>query len=177
MNPFVFLIDTLFYFYTLLLMLRLLLQWVRADFYNPVSQFIVKVTSPLVIPLRRVIPSIGKLDLATLLLILLFTSVKLVALALILGMPLNLAWLVIATIIESIILLLDIFLFSILILVIMSWVNPDPRHPAASLLRSLSRPVMQPLQQRIPPVGGLDISPMVALVLIYFIKYSLRYFF
>ena len=87
MNPFIFLIDTLFYFYTLLLMLRLVLQWVRADFYNPMSQFIVKVTSPVVVPVRRLIPSIGRLDLATLLLVIAFTSIKIVLISWIMDLP------------------------------------------------------------------------------------------
>lgn len=177
MNPFVFLIDTLFYLYTLLLMLRLLLQWVRADFYNPMSQFVVKATSPVVIPLRRILPSIGGLDLATLLLVLAITFIKLLLISWITGLAFSAPWLFIATLMESIVLLLDIFLFSIIILAIMSWVNPDPYHPAAAFLRSLSRPVMKPLQKMIPPMGGIDISPMIAIILIMFIKQSLRYFF
>ena len=177
MNPFVFLIDTLFYLYTVLLMLRLLLQWVRADFYNPLSQFIVKATSPVVVPIRRIIPSIGGIDLATLLLVLSFTFTKLILISWISDLPFSAPWLLLATALETIILLLDIFLFSIFILAIMSWINPDPYHPAATLLRSLSRPVMKPLQKFIPPMGGIDISPMVAIILIMFIKQSLRYFF
>ena len=177
MNPFVFLIDTLFYLYTLLLMLRLLLQWVRADFYNPLSQFVVKATSPLVVPLRRIIPGLGGLDIATLLLVLIFTFVKLTLISWIAGMPFNALWLSLSTLLETFILLLDIFLFSIFILAIMSWINPDPYHPAAALLRSITRPVMKPLQQRIPLVGGIDISPMIAIIIIMFIKQSLRYFF
>jgi len=177
MNPFIFLIDTLFYLYTLLLMLRLLLQWVRADFYNPLSQFVVKATSPVVIPLRRIIPSVGGIDLATLLLVLTITFIKLMLISWITDIPFSAPWLLLATAMETIVLLLDIFLFSIIILAIMSWVNPDPYHPAAALLRSLSRPIMKPLQQLIPPMGGIDISPMIAIILIMFIKQSLRYFF
>ena len=177
MNPFIFLIDTLIYFYTLLLMLRVLFQWVRADFYNPVAQFVVKVTSPLVVPLRRIVPSIGRLDLATLLLVMTFICLKLVLISWILGLQFTVLGLFMTTLIETVILLLDIFLFSILILVIMSWLNPDPHHPTASLLRSISSPVMRPLQKLIPPTSGIDFSPMVALLIIYFIKYSLRYFF
>ncbi|MDQ1362344.1 MAG: YggT family protein [Pseudomonadota bacterium] len=177
MNPFIFLIDTLFYLYTLLLMLRLLLQWTRADFYNPLSQFVVKATSPVVVPLRRIIPGIGGLDIATLLLVLVFTFVKLVLISWISGLPFNALWLLLATLMETLILLLDIFLFSIFILALMSWINPDPYHPAAALLRSITRPVMKPLQQRLPLIGGIDISPMVAIIIIMFIKQSLRYFF
>lgn len=177
MNPFIFLIDSLFYFYTLLLMLRLLLQWVRADFYNPMSQFVIKLTSPVVIPVRRIIPSIGSLDVATLLLVMVFVAAKILLISWIVNAPINVIWILFSTVIETVILLLDIFLFSIFVLVILSWVNPDPYHPAAALLRSISRPVMQPLQKLIPPVGGLDISPMIAIIILMFIKQSLRYFF
>lgn len=177
MNPFVFLIDTLFYLYTLLLMFRLLLQWVRADFYNPLSQFVVKATSPLVIPLRRIIPGLGGMDIATLLLVLTFTFLKLMLISWISGLPFNVLWLSLSTLLETFILLLDIFLFSIFILALMSWINPDPYHPAAALLRSITRPVMKPLQQHIPLVGGIDISPMIAIIIIMFIKQSLRYIF
>ena len=87
MNPFAFLIDILFHHYILVLMLRLLLQWVRADFYNPVSQFIVKATNPVVRPLRRFIPGYWGIDFATLILVLLFTAVKISLVAIINGMP------------------------------------------------------------------------------------------
>lgn len=177
MNPFIFLIDTVFYFYTLLLMMRLLLQWVRADFYNPLTQFIVKVTSPVVIPLRRIIPGLGGIDLATLLLIIGLTCLKILLITWIMDIPVNVIGLIFTSLMESFILLLDIFLFSIFVLAIMSWINPDPYHPAAALLNSLTRPVMKPLRQHIPPIGGIDISPMIAIIIILFIKQTLRYFF
>ena len=177
MNPFIFLIDTVFYFYTLLLMLRLLLQWVRADFYNPLSQFVVKVTNPVVIPLRRIIPGLGGIDVASLLLVIGLTCIKVLLITWIMGIPVNVISLVLTSLMETIILLLDIFLFSILILAIMSWINPDPYHPAAALLNSLTRPVIRPLRQRIPPIGGIDITPMIAIIIIIFLKQTLRYFF
>ena len=84
-DAFTFLISTLFYLYTLALMLRLLLQWVRADFYNPISQFLVKITNPLVRPLRRIIPGYGGIDVSSLLLVVLFTFLKLITVQLING--------------------------------------------------------------------------------------------
>ncbi|HEX5636475.1 MAG TPA: YggT family protein [Gammaproteobacteria bacterium] len=177
MNPFIFLIETVFYLYTLLLMLRLLLQWVRADFYNPLSQFVVKVTNPVVIPLRRIIPGLGGIDLASLLLVIALTCIKIFLITWIMGVSVNVIALLLTSLMETFILLLDIFLFSIFVLAIMSWINPDPYHPAAALLNSITRPVMKPLRQRIPPIGGMDISPMIAIIIILFIKQTLRYFF
>lgn len=177
MNPFVFLIETVFYFYTLLLMLRLLLQWVRADFYNPLSQFVVRATNPVVKPLRRIIPGLGGIDLASLLLVIGLTAIKIVVVTWIMDIPVNPLSLLLTSLMETFVLLLDIFLFSIFILAIMSWINPDPYHPAAALLSNLTRPVMRPLRKYIPPIGGIDITPMIAIIIILFIKQSLNYFF
>jgi len=179
MNPFAFLVDILMHLYTLVLMLRLLLQWVKADFYNPVSQFIVKITNPVVVPVRRIIPGYGGIDVATLLLILLVTALKLTLVALLnevaitsisaLGLTVN-------TLLDSIDLLLNVFLFAIFIQAILSWVNPDPYNPVMSLLHSLTWPVLKPFRKLVPPISGFDISPIFAIIAILFIKQSLHYF-
>ena len=180
MNPFVFLIDTLFYLYILLLMLRLLLQWAKADFYNPLSQFIVKLTNPPVIPLRRIIPGYWGIDFATLVLVLLLTAIKLAVVAMINGVdPAALSFLGIsvAAVFETIDLILSIFLFAIFIQAILSWINPDPYNPVMSVLGSLTRPVLTPFRKMIPPISGIDISPIFAIIAIMFIKQSLHYLF
>lgn len=180
MNPFAYLVDTLIFLFTLVLMLRLLLQWVRADFYNPVSQFTVKVTNPVVIPLRRIIPGFGGIDIATLLLIFVFTAIRILAVYLINGFEPNeiigipLLFRVLFDVID---LLLNVFLFAIFIQAILSWVNPDPYNPVASLLHSLTTPVLSPIRRIIPSIGGIDISPIFAIIAIMFIKQSLNYFF
>ncbi|MDH5473876.1 MAG: YggT family protein, partial [Gammaproteobacteria bacterium] len=110
-------------------MLRLLLQWVRADFYNPVCQFIVKATNPVVIPLRRFIPGIWGIDIASLVLILCFTAIKIFLVYGLSGIDISFAGVIIKTVIETIILTLDIFLFAIIIQAVLSWINPDPYNP------------------------------------------------
>ena len=180
MNPFAFLIDTLFYLYTLLLMLRLLLQWVHADFYNPLSQFVVKLTNPPVIPLRRIIPGYWGIDFATLLLVLVLTAIKLSVIALINGVSpaeFSVFSLTIVAVFETIDLVLSIFLFAIIIQAVLSWVNPDPYNPVMSILGSLTRPILRPLRKLIPPISGIDISPIFAIIAIMFIKQSLHYLF
>jgi YggT family protein len=176
MNPFVFLIDTLFYLYAMILMLRFMLQWTRADFYNPLSQLIVKLSNPLVAPLRRLIPGYGGLDLATLFLVFALTFSKLLLLSALGVYGSSIGMLLLAMCVEVIMLTLDIFLFVIFLQAILSWINPDPYHPLANVLFSLSRPALQPLRRFIQPVGGIDITPMIAIIIILFIKHSIRYF-
>jgi len=143
MNPFIFLIDILLHLYISAMMLRFILQWVRADFYNPVSMFIVKITDPVVKPLRRIIPGLWGLDLATLIIVLALTSIKtLVVYGL---LPADI--LIIKIIIETIDLTLSIFLYAIIIQAVLSWINPDPYSPIVGLLNSITWPVLKHFQK------------------------------
>lgn len=175
MNPFAFLVDILFHLYTVILMLRLLLQWVRADFYNPVCQFIVKATNPVVIPLRRFIPGIWGIDIASLVLILCFTAIKIFLVYGLSGIDISFAGVIIKTVIETIILTLDIFLFAIIIQAVLSWINPDPYNPIVSLLNYITWPVLKHFRKLLPPISGFDLSPIFAIIAIMFIKQSILY--
>ncbi|MCB1750538.1 MAG: YggT family protein [Gammaproteobacteria bacterium] len=163
-NPLVFLIQVLFGLYILVVMLRFLLQLTRADFYNPVSQIIVKATSPLLNPLRRVVPGFAGIDLAAIVLMWLVQSLELALIVMISGMGSNLAATLAWAIPELVNLALNVFLFAILIQVILSWVSPGTYNPALSLIHSLTEPVLRPAQRLIPPISGLDLSPMVVMV-------------
>jgi len=163
-NAGVFLIQTLFGFYILTVMLRFLLQWVRADFYNPLVQFLVKLTNPPLLPLRRVIPTLRGLDLAALVLMAALQVVELLLIFGLLGNSPDWAALLVLAVAELLSLLINIYFWAVLIRVILSWVNPNPRHPALSLLRQLTEPVLAPAQRLLPPVAGLDLSPILALV-------------
>jgi YggT family protein len=163
-DPLVFLIQVVFGLYTLVVMLRFLLQLVRADFYNPLSQFVVKVTSPVLRPLRKVVPGLGGLDVSSLLLAWLVKSVELLLIYLVSGFGLLVLQALVLAIPELLALTINIFLFGILILVILSWVSPVGHNPAVSLLSDLTGPIMDPVRRRMPPMGGLDLSPMVVMV-------------
>ncbi|MGA7979497.1 MAG: YggT family protein [Chromatiaceae bacterium] len=163
-NPVVFLVQTLFGLYIALVLLRFLLQWTRADFYNPISQLVVKLTSPILRPLRQVIPGYGGVDLASLVVAWLLQALELALLTLILGLDRNLAGALAWAIPALISLAINMLLFAILIRVILSWVNPDPYHPAAALLDRLTEPVLGPARRLIPPISGLDLSPMVVMI-------------
>ncbi len=163
-DPLAFLIQTLFGLYILAVMLRFLLAWARADFYNPLSQFLVRITNPVLRPLRRVIPPVGGVDTASIILMLLL---QLLSTALILalrgasaGLPELLLW----SLKELVALLFNVFIFSILIQAILSWVNPMGHNPVASLLHSLNEPVLRPIRRVIPPISGMDLSPLVAII-------------
>jgi len=172
----VYLVQTLLSLYLVTMLLRFLLQLVRADFYNPISQFIVKVTNPLVIPLRRVIPGLGGIDVSSLLLALLLQLAAIVALLLINGLSppgvfLLLAW----SVLGVLGLLVNIYFFALLAMIILSWVAAGSRHPAIYLLYQITEPVMAPFRKVLPPMGGLDLSPILVFVLINIIQIALRH--
>ncbi|MEW8014486.1 MAG: YggT family protein [Candidatus Sedimenticola endophacoides] len=162
-NPLVFLVQVLCGAYALIVMLRFLLQLVRADFHNPVSQFVVRLTTPLLRPMRRVIPAAGRIDTSSLLLAWLVSAIELLLIMLILGRGMQ----PLAALLGALPLLtqlaIHIFLFSILIQVILSWVGGG-YNPAASVIHSLTEPLLAPARRLLPPIGGLDLSPMAAMV-------------
>ena len=171
MNPFVFLIDILLHLYMTALMLRIILQWVRADFYNPVSQFIVKITNPPVKPMRKIIPGLWGIDMATLVIVLLLSLLKTVV---VYG-PVPVEILIIKALIETINLSLSIFLYAIIIQAVLSWVNPDPYNPVIGLLNSITWPILKHFKKLIPNMGGFDISPIFAIIAIMFVQQSIHY--
>ncbi|ARU55036.1 MAG: YggT family protein [Pseudomonadales bacterium] len=153
-------------FYLTIVLLRFLLQVARADFYNPISQFVVKATNPLLIPLRRIVPSIGGVDTSSLLLALLIQTLVYFLIILASGQvtlnPIIFAWAAV-TILG---LILKIYFWSIIAVIILSWVAQGSYHPAVQLLHQLTEPVMAPFRKLIPPIGGLDLSPLVVFLVI-----------
>jgi len=163
-NPLEFLISTLFSLYILAVMLRFLLGMVRADFYNPISQFLVKITNPLLIPLRKIIPGTGKIDVAAIILMLVLQLIMLAIIAALRGVTPPLLALLVTAIGELVILAINVFLFAIIVQVIISWINPGSYNPVNGLLNSLTAPVMRPIQRLMPPMSGIDLSPLFALI-------------
>ncbi|MDJ0806234.1 MAG: YggT family protein [Gammaproteobacteria bacterium] len=163
-NPLVFLIKTLFGLYILVVLLRFLLQLVRADFYNPISQFLVKITTPPLRILRRFIPGLGGIDLSALILAVGLKYLELLLIILISGASINLLGPLFWSIPELIELIINIFLFAVLIQVILSWINPGTYNPVSGILFSLTEPVMRPARKLLPPISGLDLSPMLVMI-------------
>lgn len=162
LTPLVFLIQTLFGLYTAIVAIRFLLQWARADFHNPLSQFVVKMTTPALRPLRQFIPGYRGIDVASLVLVWLLSTVELALLALLHGLlPFGAIGWAIPNLVE---LFINLFLFAVFMRVLLSWFNSDPYNPMMALLTALTDPIMRPAQRQIPPIGGIDLSPMLVLV-------------
>jgi YggT family protein len=163
-DPVVFLIQTAFGLYILVVLLRFFLQLVHADFHNPVSQFVVKVTSPVLNPLRRVIPGVAGMDLSSLVLAWLLQTLELVLVLSLSGYGLQLLLPALQAIPELVGLSFNIFLVAVFIQVILSWISPGGYNPATAVIYSLTEPLLEPARRVIPTVSGLDLSPMLVVV-------------
>jgi YggT family protein len=166
----VFLVDTLVSLYLFALMLRFLLQWVEADFYNPISQILVKLTHPPLRFMRRFIPSIRRIDTASLVLML---SLQVLADYIVFSLQqisISPASLLVVALGQLLELLYNILFYSILISVVLSWVAPRGYNPAIKLLFDLTDPLLGFFRRFLPPMGGIDLSPLVALFALQFGK-------
>jgi YggT family protein len=163
-NPLIFLIQTLGGLYAFVAMLRFLLQLTKADFYNPISQFVVKVTSPVLMPLRRFIPGFRGIDISSLVLAWLVKTAVLFLVGILAGLGLASIGAVIWAIPALVELTIDVFIYAIIIRVVLSWVNPGSANPMAILIDRLTDPIMAPVQQRLPAIGGLDLSPIAVTI-------------
>jgi YggT family protein len=165
-NPVIYLIRIVFEFYLLAIILRFLLQWIRADFYNPISQFIVKITNPPLRPMRKIIPGLGGVDVAALILMLLVALVQMLLISALSGHMPTASMVLARSVADIVELSLNIFFFTILIQVILSWVAPHQYNPVTVLIHQLNEPLLTPLRKILPPMGGFDFSPLIAIVLI-----------
>lgn len=156
-------------FYLTVVLLRFMLQLARADFYNPISQFVVKATNAPLRPLRKVIPGIGGVDGASLVLAVLVSVLFFTLFLLAKGYsftqlpPISLlAW----SGIHVLWLILNIYFWAVLAMVIISWVAPQSDHPAITLVSQITEPVMRPIRNIVPPLGGLDLSPIFVFLIL-----------
>jgi YggT family protein len=159
-----YIIDALTSLYILLLLLRLVFPFIQVNYRNMVTQGIMRLTSPLVVPLRRILPPIGRIDSATLLVALVIQCAAVALIVSMYGMPIIPLWLAIATLIKLVVLFIHLFAFAIIIRVILSWVAPHQANPASQIIDALSEPVLAPFRRLIPSVGGMDISPIFVII-------------
>ena len=162
----IYLISTLTDLYVTAVLLRLLLQWVGADFYNPLSQFLIKITNPVLVPTRRLIPSIGKLDTASVVVMLLLELLQLVLINLIGKTEFGFQFLFLFAIQKLLITFLLTYFVLLIARVIISWIANQSRHPLIPLIFQLTEPVLRPISRLLPPMGGVDLSPLFALIAI-----------
>lgn len=170
-NAGVFLISTLFGLFILAIMLRLILQIVRADFYNPVSRFIVNITNPILKPIRRLIPGLAGIDMASVIVMLFLQMLEFFIITLLRNFPSpDILGLTLYALVELVSLGFYIFLFSIFILALLSWINPGQYNPVNNLLHQITQPVLRPARRLLPPMSGMDLSPMLAMVGLWLVK-------
>lgn len=160
------LVETLGGLYMFIVLLRFLLQLSGANFYNPISQFLVKATQIPTKPIRVVLPTYKSFDAASLLLAILVKAITLS----ISGPAFNGAFILVGSVFGTISIILEIYFYALLAVIIISWVAPHSSHPAVSLLQQLMEPVMAPFQKIIPPMGGIDLSPIFLILVINLIR-------
>ncbi len=162
-----YLINTIFSLYILLVALRFLLQMVRADARSPVSQFLLAATNPPLRPLRRIIPGYAGVDWSCIILMLALQAIELFLVSLIgFGVFLALPGLILLSAAELLKLIIYIFMFVIFVQVILSWISPGTYNPVTVLVYQLSEPLLQPARRLLPATHGMDFSPILVFILL-----------
>jgi YggT family protein len=167
MTALIFIVDTLLSLALFVVLARLLLQWARADFRNPIAQAIVRLTNPLILPLRRILPPIGKVDTASVVAVVLVAIIKrgiLFALTAY-GTPGLEMW-VEGVAVELVQALLRTYFYAILLYALLSLIAPGGYSPLQSVLASVCEPILRPFRRLIPPIAGIDLSPLWAVIAI-----------
>lgn len=159
-----FLIKTLFDLYILIVMLRFLFQVTRADFYNPLSQFVVKATNPPLRPLRRIVPGVAGIDMSSVVLMLLLKVAELWLVLGIGGVSPQVPGLLVLGVAQLLSLAVYVFMVSVFVQVILSWVSPQAYNPVVSLIHSLNQPLIGPARRLIPSLSGIDFSPIAVII-------------
>jgi len=149
-----------------LVVMRVLLQCVRANFYNPICQFLYKVSNPVLMPLRKIIPAWRNLDIAGVLLAWLLSAIKLALLYALAGQSLGIAGLVLMALADLVDFVLMLYFGLILVRVFLSFVTVERSNPIVPLIFQLTDPILRPIRRFIPPIAGLDLSPMIAMLAI-----------
>ena len=172
-----YLIDTLLGVAQLAFLLRLLLQWARADFRNPLVRAVVQLTNPVLVPLRRLLPAVGRLDTASVIVVVILAALRVsVSMSTPLGgtgIPSGLL-IVAFAVLQILRTTLWIYFFSILLYATLAMIAPGTYSPAQAVLASLCEPILRPFRRLIPPLANLDLSPLWALILIQFLLILVR---
>ena len=160
----VFIVNALTSLYLLVLLLRFWLPWLRADFRNPLAQGILKLTSPVIIPLRRIVPSFGRLDTATVLVAFVVQYLGILLILLIMGASATFSEIAITSVVKLVLLSVNLFMFAIFVRIILSWISPGQYNPATAIITTLTEPLLRPVRRLIPALGGFDISPIFVII-------------
>lgn len=164
-QPALFLIEVLFGLYMGIVALRIIMQWASWEYHNPLVQLIIRVTQVPVKFLRRFIPSLGRWDTATIVLLFALAILKLLLITLLQSSPLSLVAILCLAVASVFSLFITIFTASIIIQVVLSWIQPNNSHsPITPLIDKMNYPLLNPIRRRLPAMGGLDLSPLIVLL-------------
>jgi len=176
MSAIIFIIDTLLRLALFVVLARLLLQWARADFRNPICQAVVRVTNPLILPLRRILPPVGKVDTASVVAVLIVATAYVAIITALsgIGWPDPLTWTrsIVLVIVRT---MLETYFWAIFIYALLSLIAPGGYSPAQSVLASVCEPILRPFRRLIPALAGIDLSPLWACIAIQAVLILLRY--
>lgn len=171
MDALVFIVDSLLTLAVYAFLLRLLLQLSRADFRNPIAQAVLRLTSWLVLPLRRVLPPLGRIDTASLVAVLLAqVAATAVVFVMLTGVAMPLGPLLVNAARDLIVATIQLYTVAIVVYALLSFIAPGTYSPAVGLLSSLCNPLLQPVRRVLPPIGGLDFSPLVLILALQALK-------
>ncbi len=162
----IFIIQAFAHLYLLVLLLRFWLPWFGADFRNPIAQGILRLTSPAVNPVRRFLPSIGRVDTATVVITIAIQYLTILVVATLRGSVPSAGAIAAISLFELASMTLRLFMYAIFIRIILSWFAPQTHNPATALLATITDPLLRPFRRFIPPLGGFDISPIFAIILL-----------
>lgn len=167
MNALVYLVDTLLTIYLYVLILRFVMQLVRADFRNQIAHAVLVVTNPVIMPLRRILPPVGKIDTASLVAIIVFAALTIAAVQLLAGGSMldPVTWIQV-TFLSLLRAFIQFYTFALIVYALLSWVVQPGYSPPMALLGSICEPVLAPFRRLIPPIGGIDLSVLWALLLL-----------
>ena len=170
MNAMQFLISTLFDLFLMVVLMRFWLQAAKADFYNPLSQFVIKATSFAVNPMRKVIPGLGGLDLASLLLAFIVAAAKITALIFLVGATWEVGFVLLNALVTVIKEGLNLLFWVLVIRALLSWVSQG-NNPIEAVFHQLTEPMLRPIRKVLPPLGGLDLSILVLIIALQFAQF------
>lgn len=170
----IFLVQTIADLYLLTFLLRFIMQWVRASYYNPLAQFVFKATNPLVVPARRVLPSVAGLDAPTLVVLIVLEIIVTFLLLQLVGVTLSIVDLLLYSLLRLVSLTLLFYTVALFIYVLTSWFGGG-MNPMADFLADLVEPLLRPVRRVLPPIAGLDLSPLVVLLLLHALRIALPF--
>ena len=173
MQALIFLVKSLADLYLLTFLMRFIMQWVRAGYNNPLAQFIFKITNPLVVPARRVLPSVAGLDVPTLIVLMVLEVVVTFVLLRLVGLPLPVPVVLFYSLLRLIALVLWFYFGATIVCALLSWFGERGRNPIGYFLGELVEPLLRPARRLLPPMSGFDLSPLIVLLLLQAAMYAL----